>query len=70
MTGVALNFYKFLDLLPTLIVIPCDEPIHLMQTHSWAMPLMQHSLGAQHCSAASASICSRHGLPAVAAISN
>lgn len=32
MTGMPLNFYSFLDLLPVLIVIPSDELTHLIQS--------------------------------------
>jgi len=53
MTGIALNFYNFLDLLPTLIAIPCNEATHLKQIPSWAVPLMQHTLGPWCHSAAS-----------------
>lgn len=46
MASIALNFYNFLDLLPTLIAIPCNEDTHLKQTPLQAMPLMHQSLGA------------------------
>lgn len=41
MTGIPLNFYNFLHLLPMLIVIPGDEAAHFIPTHSCALPLVQ-----------------------------
>lgn len=41
MTGIPLNFYDFLHLLPMLIVIPCDEAAHFIPTHLCALPLVQ-----------------------------
>lgn len=45
MTGIPLNFYNFLDLLPVLIVIPSDEPTHLTQSQETVLPLVKWLLG-------------------------
>lgn len=57
MTGIPLNFYNSLDLLPALIVIPSDEPTHLIQSQWSVLPLVKELLGGGSRSAAPLRVC-------------